>query len=156
MDVITPADKAKLEAQLAALVADDARLVALIAEARAHGDLKENAEYHSAREEKSMNDARIRALRDRLARSQVFDPSHVPEGMVFVGAMVEVRDAATGQVERLKIVAMRSDEDTEEFLEVSSASPLGTALIRARVGQTVRVALPRGERHLEIVAIVES
>lgn len=156
MEMLTKADKAKLEEQLAAMIAADAHLIARIAEARAHGDLRENAEYHSAREEKSINDSKIRALQQRIASAQVVDRSEMPADMVFIGAMIEVRDESNGKLERLRIVASLSDDDPEDHREVTGTGPLGSALMKLRVGETVRVDLPRGERRLTVVAILES
>ncbi len=154
MEMLTKADKAKLEEQLAAMLAADRTLIDRIAEARAHGDLRENAEYHAAREEKALNDSKIRALRERLSVAQVVDDSELPSDMVFLGAIIEVRDEDHGRVERLRIVASLSDDDPDDHREVTGTSPMGEALMKVRIGETVRVDLPRGVRRLTVVSIV--
>ncbi|MDA0802761.1 MAG: GreA/GreB family elongation factor [Planctomycetota bacterium] len=153
MELLTQIDKEKLEAQLAELVALDKVLADRIAEARAHGDLRENAEYHASREAKALNDSRMRVLRKRLATAHVVDASEIPADMVFLGSIIEIRDEDRGSMERLRIVATLSDEDHDDYREVSGASPMGIALMKMRIGDTVRVDLPRGTRRLTIVSI---
>ena len=97
MELVTRADKERLEAQLAALRALDKQLVERIAEARAQGDLRENADYHASREDKSINDAKIRELEARLAGVQVVDQSEMPTDMVFLGAEITIRDETNGR-----------------------------------------------------------
>ncbi|MDA1007497.1 MAG: GreA/GreB family elongation factor [Planctomycetota bacterium] len=153
MELMTLADKDKLEQQLANHIASDKVLVERIAEARAQGDLRENAEYHASREDKSLNDAKITELRRRIKSVCLIDESTMPRDMVFLGAMVQVRDDSTGDLELIRLVATRSDEEPDGHREVTTSSPMGIALMRARVGETVRVVLPRGERRLCIIQI---
>jgi len=77
----------------------------------------------------------------------------MPADMVFLGAVVQLRDEASGKVETYKIVSTMSETPTE-YREVTTTSPMGTALMKARIGETVRVNLPKGERRLTIVNIV--
>ncbi|NBX37317.1 MAG: transcription elongation factor GreA [Planctomycetes bacterium] len=153
MEFVTKADKEKLERQLADFRALDKALTERIAEARGHGDLRENSDYHAAREDKSMNNLRIRELEERIAACQVVQEGEMPTDMVFLGAVVQLRDEANGKVETFKIVSTMS-ETAVEYREVTTTSPMGTALMKARIGETVRVDLPKGERRLTIVAIV--
>ena len=86
MEFLTRADKDQLEQEPKELHAKGKEIVVRIAEARALGDLKENAEYHAAREDQGMNNAKIKEIEERLANSQVTDELDIPEDMVFVGA----------------------------------------------------------------------
>jgi transcription elongation factor GreA len=154
MEFVTPADKSRLERQLAEFYALDKVLTQRIAEARAQGDLRENADYHAAREDKSLNNSRIKELEDRLRLVQVVDSSEMPSDMVFLGATIRVRDEATGKIELYKLVSSLSDDGDFEYREVTGTSPMGEAFMKVRVGMTVRVNLPRGERRLTIIEIV--
>jgi len=113
-----------------------------IEEARAHGDLRENAEYHAAKDEQGLNEAEIRTLEARLRRAVIGRPE-VAEGVVAVGMVIEIEDA-DGDVEAF---FLGSRDDRVEGLEVVGASsPMGKALTGARVGDTVSYAGPRGTR----------
>lgn len=154
MEFVTAADKERLERQLAEARALDRALVDRIAEARAQGDLKENADYHAAREDKAHNDRKIKELEERLGRVKVVDESEMPTDMVFLGAMVRIRDEGSGTEELYKLVSSLSEDGDFEYREVTSTSPIGEALMKVRVGVTVRVNLPRGERRLTVVEII--
>jgi transcription elongation factor GreA len=154
MEIISQADKEKLEQQLAECIQFRPVIAHRIAEARAQGDLKENADYHAAREDQAMNEAKIRELEAKLARVQVAGEVEVPTDMVFLGATVRVRDVANGREELFRLVGQMGEDTDDDVLEVTVTSPMGTALMRARVNETVRVELPRGERRFLIVAIM--
>lgn len=155
MEIISPADREKLELQLRELEAQRPILTTRIAEARALGDLKENADYHAAREEQGMNEAKIRDLESRLRTAQVASDSAVPKDMVFLGAVVRLRDTSNDRMVAYKLVGQMTDDESDEYIEVTSSSPIGVSLMRARIGEVVRVDLPRGEKRFEIVEIVE-
>ena len=154
MEIISPADRSRMEQQLRDLYAQRPVISARIADARANGDLKENADYHAAREEQGLVEAKIRELEQRLRSAQVAGDSSVPKDMVFLGATVKLRDTATGKMQKYKLVGNMTDDDGD-YIEVTSSSPLGIALMKARVGETVRADLPRGEKRFEIVEILE-
>ena len=155
MELISKADKEKLESQLAEMIQFRPVIAQRIAEARAQGDLKENADYHAAREDQAMNEAKIREMEAKLARVQVAGEVDVPSDMVFLGATVRVKDVGNGREEIFRLVGQMTDAGgDDDVLEVTVTSPLGTALMRARVNETVRVELPRGERRYLIVAIM--
>ena len=154
MDFITAEERILLVEKLAELRALDKVLIQRIADARALGDLRENAEYHASREDKALNDAKIKEVEERLARAQVADSSALPDGMVFVGAVVRLRDEARGSEELFRIVGQSSGKFDLDYVEVTTTSPMGVALMKARVGETIRVDLPRGERRFVIVEIV--
>ncbi len=156
MQLLTKQEKEKLDQQLKDMIAKRPQIAARIAEAREKGDLKENADYHAAREELALLEARIRDLQDRLRQASVVDPDDIPSDMVFLGSTVKVRDKKNGDIELFRLVGELDgnafDADSE-VMEVSAASPLGEALMRSRVGQLVRVSVPRGELHYEIVEV---
>lgn len=156
MEFVTREDKEKLARLLTELHALDRVLTERIAEARGHGDLRENSDYHAAREDKSMNNLRIRELEVRIATVQVIQQDEMPKDMVFLGALVRIKDEGTGKVELYKIVSSlaESDESDTSHREVTSTSPIGESLMKTRVGETVRVNLPRGERRLTVVEII--
>ncbi len=153
MDFITSEEKALLIEKLAELRAMDKMLIQRIAEARALGDLRENAEYHASREDKAMNDAKIKDLEERLATAQVADASALPQDMVFVGAIVRLRDDDGGDEDLYRLVGQSTGRFDLEYIEVTTTSPMGVALMKARVGETIRVDLPRGARRYTIVEI---
>jgi transcription elongation factor GreA len=154
MEIISPADRARMEQQLKDLYSQRPVISTRIAEARANGDLKENADYHAAREEQGLVEAKIRELELRLRTAQVAGETSVPKDMVFLGAVVRLRDVASGKSQTYKLVGNMTDEDADH-IEVTSSSPLGVALMKARVGETVRADLPKGEKRFEIVEICE-
>jgi transcription elongation factor GreA len=154
MEILTPDEKRRLEAMLSDLHVRGRELIERIAEARALGDLKENAEYHAAREEQAHNNARISQIQDRLARAQIADNSAIPEGMVFIGATVRLRCVQTDAEDVYRIVGEATGEISDDFIEVTVTSPLGSSLMKSRVGETIRVDLPRGEKRFLIVEIV--
>ncbi len=154
MEFITAEEQAQLEARLAECKAKRKGLSTRIGEARELGDLKENAEYHAAREDQGMNEAKITNLEERLENSQILNANEVPDDMVFVGAQVKLRDTKTKDEDIYKLVGESSGTFSMDFIEVTQNSPMGEALMRARVGETVRVDLPRGEKRFEILAIV--
>lgn len=154
MEILTPDEKRRLEQMLQELHVRGRELIERIAEARALGDLKENAEYHSAREDQAQNNARVKQIEERLARAQVADNSALPEDMVFIGATVKLREVDTGDEDLYRIVGEATGDMSADYVEVTVNSPLGSSLMKARVGETVRVDLPRGEARYLIVEIV--
>jgi transcription elongation factor GreA len=132
----------------------DKMLIQRIAEARALGDLRENAEYHASREDKAMNDAKIKEIEERLARAQVTDSSTLPVDMVFIGATVRLRDDDRGDDDLYRLVGQATGRFDLEYIEVTTTSPMGVALMKARVGESIRVDLPRGAKRFTIIEIV--
>jgi len=154
MDVITSEEKGQLQAKLDELKGKRSELSARIEAARELGDLKENAEYHAAREDQGMNEAEIRRLEERLSSASVVDSDSVPEGMVFLGATVKLKDVKYGDEELFRLVGEATGGGPADVTEVTASSPMGEALMRARVGETIRVDAPRGELRFEILEIV--
>ena len=156
MEFITRQEKQQLEDKLEELKNKRPHLSKRIAEARELGDLKENAEYHAARDDQGMNEAEIRRLEERLSTAKIADEAEVPEDMVFLGAVVKLRDADDESEDLYKLVGESSGAhnlDSDE-IEVTAGSPMGEALMKARVGETIKVDLPRGTKRFEIVEIV--
>lgn len=155
MGMVTPKEKEELEARLAQLIANRPVISKRIAEARELGDLKENGDFHAAREEQGMQEAEIKRLQRRLATCQVVDESHKSAGVVFVGAVVKIREAGGDEIELVKLVGESSGGDVSaEYFEATVQSPFGEALLKARVGEVVSVRGPRGIKRFEIIEIV--
>jgi transcription elongation factor GreA len=120
-----------------------------IAEAREHGDLKENAEYHAAREQQSFNEGRIQEIESKLADAQVIDVRRInPTGKVVFGATVTLTDAESGGEVRYQIVG--EDEADLKANKLSVMSPIARGLIGKSEGDVVVVKTPKGEVEYEI------
>jgi len=154
MNVITQDEKAKLLARREELVANRPVITNRIAEARELGDLKENAEYHAAREQQGLEEAEIRRLDDRIGSAQVVDDTRMADGVVFIGSTVRIQEVGDDEVETYRLVGEMTNEDTGDIIEVTASSPFGEALMKARVGETVRVNAPRGVKRFEIIEVL--
>jgi transcription elongation factor GreA len=153
--LVTKEEKAKLERDLQGMIDRRPVISKAIAEAREKGDLKENADYHAARDEYALNESHIKTLEARLRAVTVVDTSGVPEGMVFLGSTVKLKDLKSGDFELVRIVGEVGSVDIDsDIMEVSARSPLGEALMRARVGDKVNVNVPRGTLQYEIVEML--
>ena len=123
-----------------------------IATARAHGDLKENAEYHAAKEQQGLMEARIRDIEAKLANAQIIDVTQLsPSGRVVFGATVNLVDLEDGAQARYQIVG-EDEADIKRGL-LSIGSPIARALIAKQEGDTVEVTTPSGKRAYEIVEV---
>jgi transcription elongation factor GreA len=142
-----------LREELARLKKEDRpRIIAAIAEARAHGDLKENAEYHAAREQQSFIEGRIAEIEAKLANAQVIDVLALePSDRVVFGATVDLVDEDTGEELSYRIVG--EDEADIKAGLLSINSPIARALLGKREGDVVVVEIPAGSRSLEIVKV---
>jgi len=127
------------------------RIIAAIEEARAHGDLSENAEYHAAKEEQSLNEGRIKELEDKLARAHIIDPATIDVDRVVFGATVTLIDLDSGTEVSYQIVGV--DEADIDAGKVSITSPIARALIGKEEGDIAVVQAPNGEREYEIQSI---
>jgi transcription elongation factor GreA len=153
MDFITAEEKALLQEKLNELRVMDKVLIQRIADARALGDLRENAEYHASREDKAMNDAKIKEIEERLATAQVADSTAMPSDMVFVVAVVRLKDEDRGDDDLYRLVGQAPGRFDLDYVEVTTTSPMGMSLMKARVGESIRVDLPRGTKRFTILAI---
>ena len=126
-----------------------------IADARAEGDLSENAEYHGQREAQGLLQARINRLKDKLNNSYIVDKSAIPKGIVAFGCIVTVRDVSDGIEEKYEFVGPGEEDYSGEVLKILTSSPLAKSMLGKKPGDQVDVPLPKGSRRLEIVAIAE-
>lgn len=126
-------------------------IIRAIAEARSHGDLSENAEYHAARERQSFIEGRIAELEEIIASAQVIDPSQLSGDNVKFGAHVWVVDEDSEKESTFQIVGQHEADIKSGRISVSS--PLAKALIGRKVGDTVSVPAPSGDRSYEILAV---
>ena len=127
-------------------------IVAAIAEARSHGDLKENAEYHAAKEEQSHNEGRITEVNDIIARANVIDVTKIEnDGKVIFGSTVKVQDLETDKKISYKLVG-QDEADIKKNL-IFFKSPIGKALIGKNKGEMINVSTPSGERNFEILEV---
>ena len=127
------------------------QIIATIEEARAHGDLSENAEYHAAKEEQGINEARVKDLEDKLARAHVIDPATISSDKIVFGATVTLIDINEGTEVTYQIVGV--DEADIETGKVSITSPIARAMIGKEEGDIIVVRAPGGEREFEVQAI---
>ena len=133
----------KLTADLQALRQERPKIVDAIEEARAHGDLSENAEYHAAKERQGQVEAQIAEIEDRVSRAQIIDPSSLSGDKIVFGATVTVRDDGD-KPQRYQIVG-QTEADARHG-RISYDSPMGRALIGKQVGEEVEVTVPSGDR----------
>ncbi len=156
MEMITRDEKEGLQQKLQGLIANRPVISKRIAEARELGDLRENADYHAAREDQGMQEAEIRRLTDRLANVTVMDDSmHKSTGVVFLGATVRLREVGSDEIEMFRLVGEAGTAaPSADYVEVTATSPMGEALMRAHVGEVVAVRGPRGTKKFEIIEIV--
>ncbi len=126
-------------------------VIRAIAQAREHGDLSENAEYHAARERQSFNEGRVLELEDKIARAQVIDVSSLSGDTIKFGATVKLADEDTDAESTYQIVGEAEADIKEGRLSISA--PLSRALIGKQVGDSVEVVTPNGEKGYEIISI---
>lgn len=143
----------KIERDLAELKRElSIELPRQLEEARAHGDLKENAEYHAAKERQGMLNARIAALEDRLARLSMYSIASIPKGVVGYGSRIEIEDAESGESFSYELVFAEESDPARGLISISS--PTGQAMLRREIGHQVTVVTPSGKRSFEIVDVV--
>jgi transcription elongation factor GreA len=143
---------AALEAEIKHLkTVERPRIIKLIADARTHGDLSENAEYHAARERQSFIEGRLSELEDKISRADVIDVAKLSGKQVKFGATVTLVDEDTDEKTAYQIVGQ--DEADIKTKRLSITSPLARALIGKQVGDSVEVATPGGSKVYEIVKV---
>jgi transcription elongation factor GreA len=127
-------------------------VIKAIAEARGHGDLSENAEYHAAREQQGFIEGRIKEIEHKLANAEIIDPRNVPNtGRVVFGAVVELEDQTDGSHVVYQVVG--EDEADIRAGRISVGSPIARALVGKQEGEVVDVAAPGGTRSYEILTV---
>ncbi len=131
---------------------DRPNIIKAIAEARGHGDLSENAEYHAAREQQGFIEGRIKEIEGKLANAEVIEPGKLTNtGRVMFGALVELEDQDNG--ERVIYQVVGEDEADIRAGRISVGSPIARALVGKSCGEVVEVAAPGGTRSYEILAV---
>ncbi len=126
-----------------------------VADARAEGDLSENAEYHGARESQGMLQAKIAQLKTRLAGCVIVDKSNMPKGVVTYGSTVTVRDLDLDDEESYEFVGPGEEDYDGDVMKILTTSPIAQALSGKKVGDQVEIELPRGSMRVEITKIVD-
>lgn len=144
--------KKKLQEEIAALEYElRNELPKEILKARAHGDLRENAEFHAAKERQRFVDSRLSQLKQRLGEVSLVDVSKIPHGKVGLGSTVVVLDINKDEEITYKLVT--SEEADAAKGMISTNSPIGRSLIGKQVGDEVKVAIPNGTREMEILKL---
>ncbi len=142
----------KLEAELHRLKAEERpRIIQQIAEARAHGDLSENAEYHAAKEAQGLNEARVADMEDKLSRAEVIDITKLSGDTVKFGATVTLEDEESG--DKVKYMIVGEHEANVREGKISIVSPIARALIGKTKGETCEVVTPRGAKSYEVLKV---
>jgi transcription elongation factor GreA len=141
-----------LETELQRLKGEERpRIIQAIAEARSHGDLSENAEYHAAKEAQGLNESRVADLEDKLSRAEVVDTSKLSGDSIKFGATVTLVDEDTDEKVKYKIVG---DLEADVKLgKISISSPIARALIGKSKGDTAEVTTPKGARSYEVLKV---
>ena len=155
-NVMTVEGEAALRVELESLKKNDRpNVIAAIAEAREHGDLKENAEYHAAREQQGFIEGRIQDIEAKLSNSQIIDIAKIPQGdRVIFGSKVTILNIETEEQVAYRIVG--DDEANVKEGKISYQSPIARALISKEIGDVVVVKTPGGDVEYEIDDVVYS
>jgi transcription elongation factor GreA len=130
---------------------DRPAIIAAISEARAHGDLSENAEYHAAKEQQSLNEGRIQELESLLALAEIVDPKTISGSTVKFGATVKLVDDDTEEEKKYQIVGDAEADASKGRISISS--PIARAMIGKSAGDAIEVAAPGGARGYEILEV---
>lgn len=142
----------KLKEELESLQGKKRREIAkALAEARAQGDLSENAEYDAAKEAQAMNERKIAEIEDTLGRARIIDDSAIAKDKAFLGATVKVIDCNTD--EEFDYMLVSEEESDFEFNKISISSPVGKALLGHKMGDVVEIQAPAGTLKYKIIAI---
>lgn len=155
MQIVSAQEKAQLEAKREDLYKQQVDVQERIRKAASMGDLSENAEYHFAKEENRAIQRQIADLESRLKSVSVVSNEHVPEDVVFLGHTVKLLDLDDDSEMMVRLVGEATPDTSGDVTPVSVNSPMGEALMKARVGDTVKVKAPRGTMEFKIVEIVQ-
>ena len=148
---LTKDGELKLQEELKNLKLERPKITKAIAEAREHGDLKENAEYHAAREQQGMNEARIKDIEFKLGNSEIIDNKKETKNEVIFGCTVELLNIDENT--KLKYQLVGEDEADLEKNKISFNSPIGKGLMNKSIGDIIKISVPKGDLNLKIVNI---
>jgi transcription elongation factor GreA len=149
---MTAAGLTQLEEELRQRQSEDRpRIIQQISEARSHGDLSENAEYHAAKEQQSLNEGRIAELEDKISRAEIIDVSKLSGDTITFGATVTLVDEDTDEERKFQIVG--ETEADAKHGKISITSPIARALIGKKKGASVEVMTPKGAKGYEVLKI---
>jgi transcription elongation factor GreA len=155
MQIVSAEEKATMEKKREELFKAQIDVQERIRKAAALGDLSENAEYHFAKEENRTIQRELAELENKLKHVSVVSNEHVPEDMVFLGHTVKLLDLDDDSEQLVRLVGEAAPgAGDDDVMPVSVSSPMGEALLKARVGETVKVKAPRGTLEFKILAIV--
>ncbi|MBC7817501.1 MAG: transcription elongation factor GreA [Planctomycetaceae bacterium] len=129
------------------------KLAVLIADARAEGDLRENAEYHGQRENQGRMQAKINQLKSRLSHCVIVDKSSMPKGVAAFGSVVMLKDLSNGKKEGYELVGPGEEDYDADIMKILLSGPLGQAIQGKKVGDVVELTTPRGKRKLEVTEV---
>ena len=150
---LTKEGEEKLKQELKDLKNQRPLIIKAIAEAREHGDLKENAEYHAAREQQGLNEAKIKDIESKLSNSEIIDAvtSEIKDQIIF-GCKIELLNLNN----KKKIIYHLVGEDEADFSlnKISFNSPIGKGLIGKKIGDIVKISIPKGDLNLKIIKII--
>jgi transcription elongation factor GreA len=148
---VTVEGKKKLQSELDELQGRVPVIAKAIEEAREKGDLRENAEYHAAREEMSMINARIQELKAKLSRAVVVDESQIDTSRIAFGAKIQLEDLGDKSTDDWQLVGDGEDDPLEN--KILTSSPMGQALVGRKVGETITVKAPAGELKFRVKSV---
>ncbi len=148
---VTAEGKKRMQAELDELTARVPGIAKAIEEAREKGDLRENAEYHAAREEMGMIKARIQELKSKISRSEIVDESRIDPSRIAFGATVKMQDMKDKSVDEWQLVGDGEDDALDN--KILCMSPMGQAMLGKKVGETVIVKAPVGDLKYKIQTI---
>lgn len=129
------------------------RITGLLADARAEGDLKENAEYHAQRENQGMLQAKINLLKSKLADSYIVDKDSLPKGQIVFGSKVKLKDLDADFEEEYELVGPGEEDYSGDVMKILCTSPLAQQLLTHKVGDKLTVSTPGGDVNYEVIAI---
>ena len=156
MQFMSADEKVTLERKREALYESKVDVQERIRKAAALGDLSENAEYHFAKEENRAIERQIAEIENKLKNAAVVSNDHVPDDVVFLGHTVKLLDLSDDSEQLIRLVgeAVPPSADSD-ILPVSANSPMGESLMKARVGETIKVKAPRGTMEFKILEIID-
>ena len=147
----------KIKEEIRVLEEDKMPLVAqAIADARAEGDLGENAEYHGQRETQGMMQAKVNQLKTKLANCYILDKSTLPKGVVNFGSLVTVKDLSDGLEEKYELVGPGEEDYDGDVMKILTSSPIAQSMMGKKVGEKLEAQIPAGTLRMEIMAIEET